>query len=51
MLKVNGHDVMEYGFRGPEVGRVLETLASDIVEHPAHNNREYLIGRIKVMRN
>jgi len=46
-LKIRGGDIMELGFRGPEVGRVLKTLAEEVIEDPEKNTREYLLKRAK----
>ncbi len=48
MLKVNGHDVMNElsGGPGPKVGLVLNMLLAEVLENPALNERDHLVGRI-----
>ena len=50
-LKVNGTDVMEILKikPGPKVGEVLNKLFQEVLEDASKNNREYLMGRIKVI--
>jgi tRNA nucleotidyltransferase/poly(A) polymerase len=50
-LAIRGENVMSFGFRGPEVGVILKTLAEDVIENPKHNNKEYLLERIKNIKN
>jgi tRNA nucleotidyltransferase (CCA-adding enzyme) len=52
-LAIDGNDLRELGFRpGPELGRVLRELLHDVVEDPARNSRDVLIGlaRAKLAR-
>ena len=50
-LKVNGRKVMEVcGIRGgPEVGRILEALLEEVMDHPEWNTEEKLLDRLKKM--
>ncbi len=52
-LKVNGRDVMRVlGIKpGPRVGEILETLFEEIMEDVSKNKKEYLIKRIKEMKD
>ncbi len=52
-LAIDGNDLRELGFRpGPELGRVLRELLHDVVEDPARNSRDVLVGlaRAKLAR-
>lgn len=43
-LAVNGGDLKEAGIKpGPEMGRILNAMLSDVLEEPSHNTREYLL--------
>jgi tRNA nucleotidyltransferase (CCA-adding enzyme) len=48
-LALNGHDVMAItGLRpGPRVGYILNKLLEDVLENPAHNQRDTLIDMVK----
>jgi tRNA nucleotidyltransferase (CCA-adding enzyme) len=52
-LAIGGTDVMEVlqMSPGPEVGRVLEELLNQVLEHPALNNREVLIAMLERRRS
>jgi len=44
-LAVDGNDLIELGFEpGPDLGRVLRELLHDVVEDPARNRRDALLG-------
>lgn len=49
MLKVSGEDVMhELNIKGsPKVGLILNTLLAEVLDDPARNEREHLLGRIQ----
>ena len=51
-LRVDGRKVMEIcGINGgPEVGRVLEALLEEVLDHPEWNTEEKLVERLKEMR-
>lgn len=42
-LAINGHDLMDLGFVGKEIGNTLNDLVSLVIEDPAWNNRESLM--------
>ncbi|MEG1190468.1 MAG: hypothetical protein RSD48_03355 [Oscillospiraceae bacterium] len=42
-LAVTGDDLLELGFRGPELGRELYALLDHVLEFPHDNNRELLL--------
>lgn len=43
-LAVNGRDLKEAGIKpGPDMGRILNAMLSDVLEEPSHNTREYLL--------
>jgi tRNA nucleotidyltransferase (CCA-adding enzyme) len=50
-LRVDGRKVMEIcGIKpGPEVGRILETLLEEVVDHPERNTEETLLKRVREM--
>jgi tRNA nucleotidyltransferase (CCA-adding enzyme) len=44
-LAIDGNDLIELGYRpGPELGRVLSELLHDVVDDPARNSRDVLLG-------
>ncbi len=45
-LAVSGKDLIDCGMKpGKEIGRVLEEMLKDVIEEPAHNNKEYLLKK------
>ncbi|MBI2021848.1 CCA tRNA nucleotidyltransferase [Candidatus Daviesbacteria bacterium] len=52
-LKVNGKDVMKVlNIKpGPKVGQVLEKLFKEVLEDSSKNNKEYLLKRIKELKD
>jgi tRNA nucleotidyltransferase (CCA-adding enzyme) len=51
-LKVNGQDAMAMGIpKGPQIGEVLEYLLQQVIEEPARNEREYLMGVLEQWKN
>jgi tRNA nucleotidyltransferase (CCA-adding enzyme) len=49
-LAVDGSDLLQIGFReGPELGRALELLLDAVVDDPALNTREQLLGRAQAL--
>ena len=46
-LVVNGNDIMKLGYKGNEVGKILERLLEIVIEDERLNNREYLISQIE----
>ena len=51
-LKVDGRKVMAiYGIEGgPEVGRILEALLEDVLDHPEWNSEEKLVEQLRKMK-
>lgn len=50
MLAVNGQDLIEHGMKqGRELGETLNKLLDLVLEHPEHNNREYLLQMIELI--
>jgi hypothetical protein len=41
-LAINGHDLMDLGLAGPDIGRVQKALLHDVIAQPKLNNREWL---------
>lgn len=42
-LNINGKDLMELGFeRGPIIGKILEYLLEQVMEHPEYNHKDIL---------
>lgn len=52
-LKVTGHDVMKILQLkpGPEVGKILNRLFSEVEQDSSKNNRHYLINRLKQLQS
>ena len=47
-LAVTGRDLIREGCApGPELGRILNEMLQDVLEHPEHNNQEYLLQSIR----
>lgn len=43
-LAVTGRDLIDAGYQpGPELGRMLNQMLQEVLEHPEHNTREYLL--------
>ncbi len=50
-LRLTGRDLIEDGMKpGPAVGGILQELLMEVLEHPARNEREYLLGRSRMLR-
>ncbi len=46
-LMVNGRDLMEAGLKpGRELGEILQRMLADVLEEPAHNEKEYLLRNL-----
>lgn len=46
-LAVNGGDLLENGFKpGRELGEILRRMLEDVLENPAHNEKEYLLHHL-----
>lgn len=46
-LDITGNDLMEYGLRGPDIGKTLEALLHVVIENPKLNEKSTLIGMIE----
>lgn len=46
-LDITGHDLMEYGLKGPEIGKTLDSLLHMVIENPALNEKGALIALIE----
>ena len=46
-LKINGHDLMALGLKGPEIKRMKENLLEYVDEFPSHNHKTLLINKAK----
>ncbi len=46
-LAVNGHDMINLGYRGRAIGECLASLLSIVLAHPKLNQREYLMNKAK----
>ncbi|PWU24156.1 hypothetical protein C5B42_00460 [Candidatus Cerribacteria bacterium 'Amazon FNV 2010 28 9'] len=48
-MAIDGNDVMkELNIKpGPEIGKILNELFEDVLDHPEHNEREYLLQQLK----
>ena len=47
-LAVTGRDLIRVGCApGPDLGRILNEMLQDVLEHPEHNNKEYLLQSIR----
>ena len=50
-LAVNGKDLIAAGAApGKGLGEMLQKLLEEVLEEPERNTREYLLGRVKKMR-
>ncbi len=47
LLHVNGHDMMELGFKGKEIGEALELLLESVLDDPELNVKHLLIKEAK----
>lgn len=50
-LAINGNDIMEaLAIKpGPQIGKILNSLFEDVMEHPEHNTKEYLLEQTRVL--
>lgn len=44
-LEINGHDLMDLGLQGRDIGNVQKQLLHEVVSQPDRNDREWLLGR------
>lgn len=45
-LDITGNDLIEYGLKGPDIGKVLNELLSMVIENPKLNEKSILISLI-----
>lgn len=45
-LKINGDDLVKLGFKGEEIGNILEYLRKAVITHPEKNNKKDLLNEI-----
>ncbi len=49
-LRINGYDLMNLGLKpGPIFSQILNSLLEDVLDHPALNDRDYLLDRARAM--
>lgn len=47
-IAINGNDIIALGVKpGPKIGDILDALKEEVLEHPEHNIREYLLQEAK----
>jgi len=46
-LDITGNDLMEYGLKGPEIGKTLNELLGVVIENPRLNDKATLIALIE----
>lgn len=49
-LAVNGNDVVAFGYRGKEIGEVLNSLLNYVIDHPEENKKEILLKKLKTKK-
>ena len=47
MLDIDGNDILSLGYKGSEIGDVLEALLGRVMENPKLNNKGILLGILK----
>lgn len=50
-LKISGNDLIEIGFKGKEIGEILNTFYNDALSNPNSNNEKSLKQRAKTIFN
>ncbi|MDO5016178.1 MAG: HD domain-containing protein [Eubacteriales bacterium] len=45
-LAINGRDLIELGFQGPEIGAILREVLVFVMEKPGRNRHDYLLERV-----
>ena len=43
LLKVNGNDLVELGYKGPDIGKMLNQLLEVVLDNPELNERQHLL--------
>ena len=46
-LDINGRDLISLGFKGKEIGEVLNLLLDHVLEHPEDNKKDILIKKVE----
>lgn len=46
-LVINGYDLINLGFKGLDIGKVLSKCLEDVLENPEYNTKEYLLTIVK----
>ena len=46
-LKINGNDLIQLGFKGKEIGEILNDLLEKVIEQPKLNDKNHLISFVK----
>lgn len=49
-LDISGSDLLAMGYRGKEIGTVLQSLLDEVLEDPARNEKNYLLTRAQELR-
>jgi tRNA nucleotidyltransferase (CCA-adding enzyme) len=49
-LKVSGNDLMKYGFKGREIGQMLEKLMYAVMDNPKINDKDTLLGMLDILK-
>lgn len=44
-LPISGHDLMDIGFEGREIGKIQRKLLRDVAGQPKNNNRDWLLAQ------
>lgn len=50
-LDIDGRDIRDLGFQGKQIGEVLETLLSDVIDEKITNNKQDLLNSAKKIKN
>jgi tRNA nucleotidyltransferase (CCA-adding enzyme) len=46
-LDITGNDLLEYGLKGAEIGRVLSELLHVVMDNPKLNDKQTLLGMLE----
>lgn len=49
-LKINGYDIMKLGYKGKDIGKVIDYLMDMVLENPYQNQKEILIEKAKNLK-
>lgn len=50
-LEIDGNDIMDLGFKGPEIGRIFDSVMDEILANRLINEKEQIINFIKKENN